>query len=92
MLSEPPIVAGHIRHVPRQDISFVLDRYTAVRKLRIEQVVKWGRSTGKVSMSESKIVKGVSELALKFLTTERISKSVKWVYGPEILVKRPSQV
>lgn len=92
MLPEPPIVAGHIRHVPRQDISFVLDRYTATRKLRIEQVVKWGRSTGNVGMSESKIVRGLAELVLKFVTTERIGKGVKWVYEPEILVKRPSQV
>lgn len=84
-----PELAGHI---PRQEISFVLDRYTAARKLRIEQVVKWGRNTGKVSMSESKIVKGLTELAMKFLTTERISKSVKWVYEPETLVKRPSQM
>lgn len=78
-------------NLPRQDISLVLDNYAAIRKPRIEKFIKWGRNTGTVGMSESKIVKGVMEVVLK-LATGSSGRHLKWVYEPETLVKESPQV
>lgn len=86
------MVAGRTQHISRQDISLVLENHTTSRKPRIEKLVKWGQNAGMVNMSGNRIVEGLIEFVLKASTTNRIAKSVKWIYDSETLVKKPSQV
>lgn len=79
-------------HIPRQNVSLMLDRRTAPRKPRVERVTKAALSTGFINISQSRIVKGLTELMLKVTSNHRMGKGVEWVYGPKILVEKQFNV
>lgn len=92
MLPESPVVAGKIQHIPQKDVALALEHHTAARKSRVEKVADWGRTTGKASMTENKIARGLAEFVLKWAPAKAIEKRVEWVYGSQVLVNKPAQV